>query len=150
MSNPLPTKFLLHQLATHEQDRERFNLVSRIKAEISRLHLITDNQKLKNIKGLKFGNFNSFDFSELNLIYQEYIIRICLSRIDGQAVLGVFKKVYDEVYSPYTYNNLTEELYTTFDHPLCNGKPLDTALQALHHKMLELVPEYVEFIKNNK
>jgi hypothetical protein len=34
--------------------------------------------------------------------------------------------------------------------PLRNGKPLDEAIQTLHEKMLELVPEYVEFVNGNK
>lgn len=41
-------------------------------------------------------------------------------------------------------------LNQAFDFPLRNGKPLSEAIQALHNKMIELVPKYVEFINNNK
>jgi hypothetical protein len=149
-----PTQFLLHQLATNEQDRDRFNEIAK----------------------------NYPDTVDFLFLYNELVIRTCLSRINGQAVLGVLEGEFticeEYEYRPYHQRrfegleNLSEpeyaewiendkkansktiiildDLYEAFDYPLRNGKPLDEALQALHDKMLELVPEYVEFINNNK
>lgn len=93
----------------------------------------------------------SVRFQDLNETYQEKIIRTCLSRVNytdrvpsNPSVLVCFGNLVK------TNTNLSDILYLAFDYPLRNGKPLDTALQALHDKMLELVPEYKEFIKNNK
>ena len=149
-----PTQFLLHQLATNEQDRDRFNEIAK----------------------------NYPDTVDFLFLYNELVIRTCLSRINGEAVLGVLEGEFticeEYEYRPYHQRrfegleNLSEpeyaewiendkkansktiiildDLYEAFDYPLRNGKPLDEALQALHDKMLELVPEYVEFINNNK
>jgi hypothetical protein len=149
-----PTQFLLHQLATNEQDRDRFNEIAK----------------------------NYPDTVDFLFLCNELVIRTCLSRINGEAVLGVLEGEFticeEYEYRPYHQRrfegleNLSEpeyaewiendkkansktiiildDLYEAFDYPLRNGKPLDEALQALHDKMLELVPEYVEFINNNK
>jgi hypothetical protein len=147
MSNPI--QFLSKQLTTNEQDREKANLILPTKI---RCHLSLDDGSLE------FGNaYNSSQpFDRWEEIYQEKIIRTCLSRVNGQAVLGVFDKkvIYlvsetEEQGKNYKQFDLDYLLYNSFDQPLRNGKPLDEALQALHDKMLELVPEYVEFLNNN-
>lgn len=185
MSNNQPIQFLLHQLATNEQDQTRFNLFT--------LHLSVQGDKanhlLFKISSWEKDLFFYKKFEELNTINQQAVIRTCLSRVNGEAVLGVFEGFYYlfedfEFCSKHDYketdeNNYTvfyseipemgwkakngEEhqhivskaklnnlLYSSFDFPLRNGKPIDEALQALHDKMLELVPEYQELLKNNK
>jgi hypothetical protein len=147
MSNPI--QFLSKQLTTNEQDREKANLILPTKI---RCHLSLDDGSLE------FGNaYNSSQpFDRWEEIYQEKIIRTCLSRVNGQAVLGVFDKkvIYlvsetEEQGKNYKQFDLDYLLYNSFDQPLRNGKPLDEALQALHDKMLDFVPEYVEFLNNN-
>lgn len=142
-------QFLLKQLATNKQDRKRFN---------------------KNIFDIECLNIDSraylrqrpietifYDiFERFNILMQAEIIRTCLRLVNGEAVLGVFKKELDiEYFAKGLYRQqekyfLSDLLYFVFDEPLRNGKTLDEAIQALHDKMLELVPEYQEFIKNNK
>ena len=66
--------------------------------------------------------------------------------------LGVFEKtraVKSHDGKILKYQEYSEPLYYSFSDPIYNGKPLDESIQALHEKMLELVPEYVEFLKNN-
>jgi len=74
----------------------------------------------------------------------ELFIRTCLSRVNGEAVLGVFEGI-----DTFNIRDITYLLYNAFEWVLYYGKPLDEAIQALHEKLLELVPEYVEFLKNN-
>jgi hypothetical protein len=172
-----PTQFLLHQLATNEQDRDRFNEIAKNYPDtVDFLPLCNE---------LVFGgiawNYNE-QVDEYGEFFTLFLIRTCLSRINGEAVLGVLEGEFticeEYEYRPYHQRrfegleNLSEpeyaewiendkkansktiiildDLYEAFDYPLRNGKPLDEALQALHDKMLELVPEYVEFINNNK
>jgi hypothetical protein len=131
---PQPIQFLLHQLATNEGDRERFAKLfmpklSRFNREVRK----SDIEEI--IVNWESGNVFSF-------LYMEALIRTCLSRVngsDGDSVLGVFKSYHTQL-----------SCYVVFDFELRNGKPLDTAIQALHDKMLELVPEYREFINNEK
>jgi hypothetical protein len=136
-SNTQPIQFLLHQLATNEQDRERFNKATKI------FHFAED-KLCVNIAGIPCDNLEDLliqGYEEIVSIF----IRTCLSRVNGEAVLRVFDTTL------YVANELlTDCLYFAFDYELRNGKPLDTALQTLHNKMLELVPEYQEFLKNNK
>jgi hypothetical protein len=149
-----PTQFLLHQLATNEQDRDRFNEIAK----------------------------NYPDTVDFLFLYNELVIRTCLSRINGEAVLGVLEGEFticeEYEYRPYHQRrfegleNLSEpeyaewiendkkansktiiildDLYEAFDYPLRNGKPLNEGISNLHDKMLDFVPEYVEFINNNK
>ena len=126
MSTQQPIQFLLHQLATNEGNLERFNQVSEVKAYIS----ITNNK-------LCFQDEFVDDFFYLWNLSKKEIIRTCLSRIDidGDSVLDVFKSYHVQL-----------NCYLAFDYVLRNGNPLDTAIQALHEKMLELVPEYREFV----
>jgi hypothetical protein len=161
MSNQ-PIQFLLHQLTTNEQDRENANLILPTKI---RCHLSLDDGSLE------FGNaYNSSQpFDSLEEIYQEKIIRTCLSRVNCEAVLGVFEGstkywlnyetgdyIIQDSQLPrpkgYKMENIVykiKALYEVFDFPLRNGKPFDEG-QALHEKMLDLVPEYKEFLNNNK
>lgn len=157
MSNPQPIQFLLHQLATNEQDLNSINQskIFRVKKEGGQLFLYHKNFT---------GELASDDFTgggylldsvlqnpNLEILAIEFI-RTCLSRVNGEAVLGVFEgsnsmvDKYDDEFGLY----LTVLLYTSFDEPLQFGKTLDEAIQALHDKMLELVPEYREFLNNNK
>jgi len=80
--------------------------------------------------------------------YEEIVsifIRTCLSRVNGEAVLRVFDTTL------YVANELlTDCLYFAFDYLFRNGKSLNEAIQTLHNKMLEIVPEYQKFINNNK
>jgi hypothetical protein len=174
MSNQ-PIQFLLHQLATNEQDRVRFNLIF--------LEFFDKMSEHVTIK----------DFGQFPKIYQEKIIHTCLSRVNGEAVLRVFEgglqtvsgewfemqlddcllefhnytKVDKEVvknatnavkdlFREYERKNNFDAIFKSkllldiFSYHLDNGKPLDEAIQALHDKMLELVPEYVDFINDNK
>lgn len=171
MSNLQPVKFLLHQLTNNEQDRDNLNLILPAKL---RCHLSMDDGLLE------FGDtYNSSQpFESLEEIYQEKIIRACPSRVEAKkqckecrgtggwinrfdhsrqnpcfacnsksfvysskAVLGVFNKL------SHTNHWL---VYSIFSFTLWDGKPLDTAISAFHDKMLELVPEYREFLNNNK
>jgi hypothetical protein len=145
MSTPQPIQFLLHQLATNEGDRERFN---KIKQNIEVVLNKETNELLFEVWISGFFNDHS-DTLTVGAVLQnppdiitEKIIRTCLSRVngsDGDSVLGVFKSYHTQL-----------SCYVVFDFELRNGKPLDTAIQALHDKMLELVPEYREFINNEK
>ena len=79
---------------------------------------------------------------------EEYIIKLfirtCLSRLSSNhTVLLVFEEM------TYSVKPKTDILYDTFDLPLRRGKLLDEAISVLGDKMLELVPEYQEFLKNN-
>lgn len=139
-----PIQFLLDQLATNEQDRERFNLVNQ---DID-LFIAPNGDVLFEVA---FQDHYGTFFDQVGII-QQAIIRTCLSRVNGQVVLGVFKKTravksYDG--KILKYQEYSEPLYYSFSDPIYNGKPLDESIQALHEKMLELVPEYVEFLKNN-
>jgi hypothetical protein len=153
MQNPQPIQFLLHRLTTNEQDRDRFNLTSDVKIVSRYIDSRTDQNYKKYVFEFKdklIGNIKFSEFQKLPEIYQIAIIRTCLSRVNGEAVLGVFEKTravksFDgEIIK---YQDYTEVLYFSFNHSLYNGKPLDESIQSLHEKMLELVPEYVEFLK---
>jgi len=49
------------------------------------------------------------------------------------------------------FKGLRYLLYPVFDESLSlYTKPLDEAIQALHEKILDVVPEYQEFLNNNK
>ena len=136
-----PIQFLLDQLATNEQDRERFNLAN---PEIHIYQNYSTNYKIK----FSFEGDKATNFKALAEYKQITIIRTCLSRVNGEAVLGVFE---DKILlTSMTFGLVTNALYISFDYPLRNGKSIDEAIQALHEKMLELVPEYVELINNNK
>ena len=131
MSNtPQPIQFLLQQLHTNEGDSERFNSINPDIMTYQNRHTNW------NVKFCIESNEPVW-FEALNKTYQEEILRTCLSRIDidGDSVLDVFKSYHVQL-----------NCYLAFDYVLRNGNPLDTAIQALHEKMLELVPEYREFI----
>lgn len=146
MSNTQPIQFLLHQLATNEQDRERFNLVNPFLIQFNydeyhqlRLYILN---KREDIIMNSAGVISDFTINKW-FDYFSVIIRTCLSRYQAgennnraiiQAIQGWNQPV----------------LYEAFDFKLRNGESLDTALSALHDKMLELVPEYREFLNNNK
>jgi len=160
-NNNKTIQFLLRQLATNEQDRKRFNLFS-VKNNDTEIEIIYHNQADEDSLFLMINfTVGSDIFSSTELIYSEgetdfhyfpeiykqHIIRTCLSRVNGKAVLRMLEG--DKLYFRYnkSYNEITsEELYNTFDYPLRNGKPLNTAIQSLHDKMLELVPEYQKFL----
>lgn len=129
-------QFLLKQLATNEQERDNLNLILPDKL---RCHLSLDDNK-----SVEFGNaYNSSQpFEELEEIYQEKIIRTCLSLVNGEVIIIKWRIK--------SVSYISNDLYEAFDYPIRKGKTLDEAIQALHDKMLELVPEYQEFIKNNK
>ena len=83
MSNPQPIQFLLHQLATNEQDILNFQKIYPI--EIWK----NDDKKVGiRIADLDVQNLEQY-FDYLPKIYQEKIIRTCLSRVNGEAVLRV-------------------------------------------------------------
>ena len=136
-SNTQPIQFLLHQLATNEQDRARFNKATKI------FHFAED-KLCVNIAGIPCDNLEDLlieGYEEIVSIF----IRTCLSRLaSNHTVL--------EIFDEYIYSDklLTDKLYQAFDKPLRYGQPLDTALKTLHDEMLELVPEYQEFLNNNK
>jgi hypothetical protein len=132
-------QFLLHQLANNEQDRGRFNKIN--EDFYIKNNRLCSNQFFYDSEDNRLGAVKLEEILEGYEFATEKFIRTCLSRVNGEAVLGVF-----EVKSKL----IVEEYYEAFDYPLRNGKPLDEALQALHDKMLELVPEYVEFLNNNK
>jgi hypothetical protein len=121
MSNT-PIQFLLFQLENHDQDRTNAEAIWK--------------QKELNTSLTKFRSY-FYEGFELENYLVEIFIRTCLSRIDidGDSVLDVFKSYHVQL-----------NCYLAFDYVLRNGNPLDTAIQALHEKMLELVPEYREFI----
>src|SRR5574343_1303850 len=114
MSNPI--QFLLHQLATNEQDRERYNKVTMelyIEPDGTFWNPLFGKAKVENLHDQQVVNF----------------IRTCLSRVngvDGEAVLSIFQNY-----------RIKLNCYLAFDYPLRNGKPLDEAIQALHDKILE-------------
>jgi hypothetical protein len=136
-SNTQPTQFLLHQLATNEQDRERFNKATKI------FHFAED-KLCVNIAGIPCDNLEDLLIQGYEEIFSIFI-RTCLSRVKGEAVLRVFDT------NDYIANELlSNRLYLAFDYLFRNSKPFDEAVSALHDKMLEIVPEYQEFLKNNK
>ena len=140
MQNSKPIQFLLHQLATNEQDREIFNLVIETKRHILRAMPGMDG-KIEFVQRADKGVYSE-KFEYLEEFEQEKIIRTCLSRVNGEAILGVFGGDY--------YEHNTRSLRARFSNYLYDGKPLDEAISILHDKMLELVPEYQEFLNNNK
>jgi hypothetical protein len=163
MSNtPQPIQFLLHQLATNEGDRERFNQFRQNLGDPASCSFRYNHHKVDwdfiiagqvqsvtQMKSTEHGD----SFGSYNHIIA--LIRTCLSRvnIDGNSVLGVFEGETVKYGRMGTYSHTIKknlELYLEFDTPLRNGKPLDTAIQALHDKMLELVSEYREFINVTK
>jgi CII-binding regulator of phage lambda lysogenization HflD len=145
MSNTI--QFLLHQLATNEQDRERFNLFSKT----LKIHPIEEWATF----GFKFITLSgglsniAYSYESANEMMKEKIIRTCLSRVNytnrvpsNPSVLTCLGALVQ------TGVNTSDILYLLFDRPLRHGKSLDEAIESLHDKMLELVPEYQEF--NNK
>jgi hypothetical protein len=154
-----PIQFLLHQLANNEQDRERFNLISK------EFRFAQEKEALGGFEWFNSSFVTYFGerigiYTEVGLLpdlLKSCFIRTCLSRVNGKAVLGVLEGKYEEAVlrvfegkyeDTQIIMNKTELLYLAFDHPLRNGKTLDEAILALHEKMIELVPEYVEFCKN--
>lgn len=134
MSTPQPIQFLLHQLATNEGDRERFNSID---TDVQIYQNFSTNYKTK----FSFEADEATIFQALVDYKQEKIIRTCLSRVngvDGNSVLNIFIDY-----------KIQLNCYFDFDYELRNGKPLDTAIKALHDKMLELVPEYREFCRED-
>jgi len=138
-NNPKVVEFLLHQLANNEQDRKRF---STVKPNLD-CNILAKNRVVFNAPDINI-EYNSY--SQLENLQKEVIIRTCLSRADDEAVLKILE---DEVLNVLRKNTLNV-LYTIFDYFFHNGKSLDEAIQALHDKMLELVPEYKEFLNNNQ
>jgi len=162
-----PIQFLLDQLATNEQDRERFNsanpfLIQLSRDEYGQLSLRIFNE-LRDLIINSSGEIMDFTVQKW-FKYFPVIIRTCLSRVNNEAVLGVFEGTNQQLslvkiqkenqnrnfYYDFSPKFKSEFLLFSYSYPIDNGKSLDEALQALDNKMLELVPEYVEFINNNK
>ena len=139
MSNPI--QFLLHQLATNEQDQRKFLILP--------LNSAPNHHILKQIQSGRFAMVELAHYLADVPDQCEKFIRTCLSRVNGEPVLSIFQ---DRLYVSKSLNakSLNIYLYEVFDHPLRNGKPLDEGISNLHDKMLELVPEYEEFLNNNK
>jgi hypothetical protein len=167
-SNTQPIQFLLHQLATNKQGRARFNLFIKDKLGFNfqiikgKLFAVTDTRQhggiLTELPAKKL--YDSFTYFE-----KVCFIRTCLIRVNGEAFWECLKRQIKEkakidywkgengdflaiLFSakPYIITTLDDLLYKAFDKPLRTGKPLDESIQALHEKMLELVPEYQKFI----
>ena len=137
MSTLQPIQFLLHQLATNEGDRERYNQIADSYSEIEFRASIVDapNGKVR-LGGVFYSYYENI--TPHGDLFTQFLIRTCLSRIDGSdsdSVLGVLSSYCVQL-----------NCYMAFDFELRNGKLLDQAIQALHDKMFELVPEYREFL----
>jgi hypothetical protein len=161
MTNNKLIKFLCYQLTSNEQNIKNFNSI-----DYDFISEIEEGEVYFEVSGQPF-NSNTLtvdDIIESHILCEKFI-RTCLSHVNGEAVLGLLEgKEIEAGVTRYTgelkgqtvivdepkYVKLSYILYSSFDYPLQNGKPLDEALQALHEKMLELVPEYVEFINSNK
>ena len=138
MSTQQPIQFLLFQIENHAQDRTNVEAIWK--------------QRELNRSLTKFRSY-LYDGFELENYLIEIFIRTCLSRINNNAVLEVLNKTaitYDFEGSKGIDCYRSVVLYEYFDYELRMGKPLDTAIQALHEKMLELVPEYREFLNDEK
>ncbi len=151
MSNNQSIQFLLKQLATNEQDRDGFNSlehISGITVEI-KSSVFSDGKPFLSF-WTEVDNHSEVSsdgrFEYLSNPFKIQIIRTCLSRVNGQAILGVFEGGYTLGYTSY----FSHIYYEAFDKPLRRGKLLDESVQALHDKMLELVPEYQTFLINNQ
>ena len=158
-----PIQFLLKQLEK-EENRERFNLV--IGNTILRA-MHTFKGSIGFVQKSDSCTYSD-NFSFLHQFEQEKIIRTCLSRTketendDGDAIISVF-----EGDSPshltggiYRCHKMSDLLGREFDLLLrhsyllkdaFNQKnySLDEAIDFLGERMIELVPEYKEFCKNN-
>jgi len=163
MSKEQLIKFLLKQLAENDQDRDRFNLVSWFKIGINGgKYSLGCYKKGEIVFELSIGEYyDRVNFMHLTPSDKQYFIRTCLSRVNGEAVLGVLEgesKEYKVIKNHWLASSRldtsliscklmdkNEALYEAFDFPLRNGETLSKAVQAIHFKMLELVPEYQEF-----
>ena len=154
-----PIQFLLHQLANNEQNIKRFNLLNKIQIKLENDQIVFWTTEHKKGYCKEWWTFNMLSPEHIELF-----IRTCLSRVNGEAVLGVFNFSpqminvqslhqsceecgFENVLNQWEYKS--DILYEAFDWPLHNGKPRDEAIQALHEKMLELVPQYQLWIDKN-
>lgn len=173
MQNSKPIQFLLHQLATNERDRENLNLILPAKL---RCHLSMDDgslefgsaynssqpfEDLEEIYQEKIiltclsrvnneAALRVFDKNDKSIIEKERLQKEIAEEMSDMQNMSDYSwrivRMYKEQFE--SIKILTDLLYKAFNYPLRNGKPLDEAIQALHDKMLELVPEYQEFLKN--
>lgn len=132
MPTPQPIQFLLHQLATNEGDRERYNKLTLVKCRLINnrdLKFLTEDFKDED------WNFADYRFHGMGDARRKEILETCLRSYENKAVLAVleiFKKTLFESYVLAKYENN------------------NTGIKTLHDKMFELVPEYREFINNEK
>ena len=147
-----PIQFLLEQLEK-EENRERFNLV------IGNTILRAMHTFKGSIGFVQKSNSCTYsdNFSFLHQFEQEKIIRTCLSRTketeddDGDAIISVFEG--DSASSSGRgidrYDKISDLLGEEFDLLIRHSYSLDEAIDFLGERMIELVPEYKEFCKNN-
>lgn len=125
-----PIKFLLYQLTTNELNIKRFNSLGKIYLKIENNEILFWTTEHKSGYTKYWWTFDMLRDEHIELF-----IHSCLSRVNGEAVLGLFEYV-------------SGSLYKSFGDTLYQGHPLyNTALSTLHDKMLEFVPEYKEFLK---
>lgn len=153
MSNTQPIQFLLHQLATNEQDRNNFNQYRRAIGDPA-AHSFHYNKGKADWEFQIAGQCQSskqMTSSEHQNICTSYnhiitFIDSCLAWYEGSPVLRVFPAILKtKENNKGVHISVTLSLQRCFKNPIYHGKPLDAALSALHDKMLELVPEYREF-----
>jgi len=114
---------ILKELERSPDNRERFNKINKIYV------------KLQPGGDLTFSGHGWQFFEEFAPITQEMIIRIALSRVDGECVIDCFEAGYDQTkyFSDPAY--LNDVLYQSFDVPLRNGTTLKFALGSLGDTM---------------
>lgn len=143
----LPIQFLLHQLSTNEQDRERFNLLkltTGLEAESEHQKTWANNEISTIPFCILYRGYVAFKtdinkkFTTDDIVIN--FIRTCLSRVNGEAVLGVFEGTTPDIM------HRSDVLYLVFDVAIRHGFGIDSALTFFGAKMRERVPEYQEFI----
>ena len=120
-------QFLLQQLRDNEENKQNF-----FKSPLC---------PFKDNGGWQFTP--SYYFETLCTQDQILFVLACLGRTTTQANLAILEGYY------MGFVPIVDELNKTFNHLLHNGQDLEVSILALHAKMLELVPQYVEFVKKN-
>jgi hypothetical protein len=135
MSNtPQPIQFLLYQLKISEENRERFNKLTNVKCRLVK------NRDLcflhEDYKEDEEWYFSDYTYHGMGDVRRKEIVETCLRSYENKAVLAVLEASRDLLVEAYVHCRYNQGHYQ--------------AIQALHDKMLELVPEYREFLNSKK
>ena len=133
-SAPQPIQFLLHQLATNEVDRERYNKLTNVKCRLVKnrdLYFLHEDYKED-----EEWYFSDYTYHGMGEARRKEIVETCLRSYENKAVLSVLEASRNSLVEAYVHCRYNQGHYQ--------------AIQALHEKMLELVSEYREFINVTK